>query len=101
MVLFLSIIANALSVQPFPWEHTIPPSGLRSRRLCAVPAKIRVIAKLAGFDEVGDSEEHTKKHADSCNNDIGNSEERILPAHDSASANEDSFCATIFSDVKI
>jgi hypothetical protein len=60
-----------------------------------------VIAKLARFDEVGDSEEHTEKDTDSCNNDVGNSKERILAANNGASANEDSFCATIFSDIEI
>jgi hypothetical protein len=88
-------------VQPLSGEYAIPPSGLRSRRLRAVPAKIRVITKLAGFDEMGDSEENAEKDAYSCNNDVGNSKERILASNNGAGANEDSFCATIFSDIEI
>jgi hypothetical protein len=60
-----------------------------------------VVAKLAGLDEVGDGEEYAEKNADSCNGNIGNSEERVPASHDGARADEDSLCSTIFGNVEV
>jgi hypothetical protein len=79
----------------------ISPSRLRSGWLCGLPAKIRVVAKLAGLDEVGDGEEYAEKNADSCNGNIGNSEEGVPASHDGARADEDSLCSTIFGNVEV
>lgn len=50
---------------------------------------------------MGDGEEGSKHDADCCYDYVGDSEERILAAHNSAGANNDGFCAAIFGDIEI
>ena len=73
-------------MQSFSRHHSVSAGSLCSGRLCVIPAKICMVAKLTGLDEVSDGEYNAKDDADSCDDDVGNSKEGVLSTHDGARA---------------
>lgn len=103
LLFYFSFISThkILSLKAFSSQHAISSCRLRSRGLSAIPAEIRVVTKLAGLDKVGDCEEHTENDADSCNCNVGDSEERVLAAYYGTGADKDSFCSTILGNIEL
>ena len=60
-----------------------------------------MVTQFPGSDEMGDCEERAEHNADSCHNDVGDTEEGVLAAYHGACGDNDGFCAAVFSYVKI
>ena len=80
----------------------IPSTSMHSRagRL-VVPAQVRVVAELSGFDEVRDGEERAEHDADATDDHVGDAEEGVLTAHYGSSGDDNGLCAAVFGYVEI
>lgn len=56
----------------------------RSTRRLIVPGKVGVVAQFSRFDEMRRSEQGTEKNAKSTNNNVRDTQERVLATHDGA-----------------
>ena len=59
-----------------------------------------MVAKLARLDKVSDSKERAEKNADSCNDDVGDTEEGVLATHHGTSTDDNSLSSAILGYVE-
>ena len=60
-----------------------------------------MVAQFPGLDQVCDCEDRSEDDADTCYDDVGDSEEGVFAADHRARGDDDGFCATVIGDVEI